>query len=203
MKKIILISVLLSFSLISCHPELFELNTQVPGEYVISGYNMSADFEDIEFYADNAMRMYPGSKACMMLNGITDFAADMTVQLLEGQGLKFFIRSNCNYYPDHPAITFEYRIDGYIIKEDDRIVVESTRPVARYGERVRIVIHNYAKNIMITADCDTLCRFDTYIPNTEYIIAEALPGSSVDVSGISFTDTDDWEDSDDYIIQYE
>jgi len=203
MKKIILISVLLSFVLTACHPELFELNTQIPGEYTISGLNMSNDFEDIEFYADNAMRMYPGSIACMMLSEITDLSADMTVQLLEGQGLKFFIRSNCNYYPDHPAITFEYRIDGYIIKEDDRIVAESTKPTADYGKRVRIVIHNYAKNIMITADCDTLCRFDTYIPNTEYIIAEALPNSSADISGISFMDTDDWEDSENYIIQYE
>ena len=186
MKSFIFIFVLLAIIIQpGCTPDLFWLNRQQPNQ--VPGLIMSG-LESVEKTADNALVLHDSSRAALALPMITQLEGDFTVELKKGDGVRFAIRSASANYEIHPAIKFDFTVNGCIIKENNELKGNADTVKAIYNEPSRIIIQNDGKIVRIKVDCDIVYYAKTELPATEYIIVETLPGSEAYLYGINFAD---------------
>jgi len=187
-KNIIIILIIVSGIIYSCAPDQFILNQRK--REIINGLIIS-NIDSVEVIGDNAIQLYGGGHVAMRRSHMTQILADFTVKILQGDGLRFAIRSVSDNFENHPAIFFDYTIKGSKVFEKGKFetIIDSVK--AKVNDIKRIKIMNYGKNLFITVDCDTIFNGRTELPATEYILIQALKSTNVQISGIDINKSDE------------
>lgn len=191
-KFIYIIITIVGFSSIlfySCAPpDAFILNRKEPVQ--IYGLIMSG-LETVEQVRDNALYLLPDAMVALKAEEKTQLATDFTVELRDGDGIRFAFRTISDNYEKQNKITFDYTINGCLVKENEKIItkVDSIRAVLNDQKLIRIL--NEGNTYSITVDCDTVIKARTKLLATEYVIIKALNRTEAVLSGIDFADVKD------------
>jgi hypothetical protein len=167
------------------NPDEFTLNEDHGDP--IEGIKISG-LESVEQVGYNALLMNEGGIAAMERNKLTQFTADFTVKVMQGDGIRFSIRNISDHPENHPAINFDYMPKGSMISGTGMsdLFVDSVK--AEMNKPARVKILNLGKIITITVNCDTVYNGKTELPATEYIVVGSLRNSKVLLTGIDFID---------------
>lgn len=184
--KILLNITLLVILITGCYPDRFSLNKRDDNR--IEGFIMTPDFDKVEITADNEFTLYEGSMVSLRTVGLTQLAADFTVNLINGEGLSFYFRTVQHDFPRQPFIKFDYTTNGCSVYENERLLVSVDSVKARHKEPSRIIISNDGKLINITVDCDTVFYGRTELNATEFVLIKSNEESRALLSGIFFND---------------
>ena len=190
MKKIILY-ILPVIILTSCmskifpDPYLFILNEEIQDVTPIYGKIMS-HLSSVEVTGINEIEVYPGGRFALASAMMTHLNADFTVEIMEGEGLRFAFRSASHNYDIHPKVVFDYTTSGCTVKENNTILTTVDSIKADLNKRFRVKIDNNGSFFNITVDCDTVYKGHTSIPMSEYVVVETLESSAARLSGINF-----------------
>ena len=176
------------FILLGCSPDQFYLNDRANDSEEISGLKIGS-LDSVEVYAKNALKIYDGGMVDLICSygGITQMKADITTNIMNGNGVRFAFRTIMDTYDTHPSITFDFTTDGCFVNENNISLTKVDSIKAKLGEKSRILIENYGKLVNIVVDCDTVYFGPTKLHATEHIIISPLKSSNVDLSGIFFS----------------
>ncbi len=168
---------------ISCTPDQFHLNED--NEFPIDGLIMS-DLNSVAKLKANEINISESGVAALRSVGLTQLHADLTTQLISGEGLSLYFRTVSNEYDNHPSIKFDYTTSGCKVFENNKLLAVVDSVKAKVGQYSRVHIRNDGVVYVITVDCDTVIKSRTYIPTTEYLILSSMKNSNVRISGINF-----------------
>ena len=190
--RIFYINFLIIALLCSCMPDDFTLKTGKYNNDIINGYNKSVygTYDDIN---DNTVMLKENGYVSLRRQGFTELTTDITVELIEGEGVQFAIRCVKNKSENHPAILFTYSTSGSAVQERGKASLAFPQYKAKIKEPVRIVFKNDCKRYDILLDCDTVYTGWTDIPNTDYLLVKSLPKSRVFLTGISMVEKNENE----------
>jgi len=182
------ILILLFTLIIACSPDQFYLNPRAVDSEEISGL-IIGNLDNVDVYAKNALKINDSGMVDLICSygGITQFKADMTTNLLDGNGVRFAFRTIMDTYDTHPSITFDFTTEGCYVNENNISLTKVDSIKAKLGGKSRILIENYGKLVNIVVDCDTVYFGPTKLHATEHIIVSPLKSSNVDLSGILFS----------------
>jgi hypothetical protein len=175
-------------------PDAFLLNRKEPVQ--ILGLIMS-DLESVEQVRDNALYLFPNAMVALKSEDITQLATDFTVELREGNGIRFAFRTISDNFEKQNKIIFDYTLNGCIVKENDILITKVDSIKAVFNEQKLIRVLNEGKTYSITVDCDTVVKARTSLLTTEYFIIQSLGNTEAVLSGIDFADV-----KDKFIIQF-
>jgi hypothetical protein len=187
-KKMIFALILLTaVSVIGCgrlfHPDYFRLDEDsvTPIEvFILSDiYSVEKTFYDNEFL------LHDGGIAAMKKPDETTNSLLFTVTLLSGEGIRLMFRTDTKKFRDEPGMLLEWTQNGCVVKENNKTIAKVDTVKAVVGSPVRISVINEGAHFSITADCDTIIKGTTQLPNTEYYLLESLQSEST-ISGIFF-----------------
>lgn len=164
-------------------PDIYALNKESTNPLigVIIG-----DLDGAEPASGNAVIIYEDGKTSLRTPGLTQFVADFTVTLHRGEGLRFGFRTNAKDYGKHPAILFDYTINGCRVYENGKLLVDNKSVKSGIKYPARIQLTNDGKYIKISVDCEEIYNSTTSLEATEYVIIESINKSAGVVSGIEF-----------------
>lgn len=148
-------------------------------------------FEEVN---DNSVMLSEGGFIALKKYGITDLVSDITVDIKEGEGAMFALRSASNNNELHPAILFTYSKNGFAVQEKGKPLISLDKYKAIEKEPSRIVFINDGKRYDIIVDCDSVYTGFTEIPNTEYLLIRTLPKSKVLITGINMIEKGEEEE---------
>ncbi len=183
--------------IVSCNPTEFFLN--VRSDLIISGENLST-IESLEVTGDKQLILYPGGKVSLRVPLVSLMTAEFTVNLQQGEGLKFFFRTVVNDFDKQGRIEFDYTANGSKVYENGKIIGVADSITAKHNQPKKIVIKNDGPVFCILADCDTVMSGRTKLNCTEFIIIEAFPNSSAKLYGINFAETENIKKSLDVLL---
>jgi hypothetical protein len=184
LKLILLISAVFT---IACSPTEFYLNMK--SEHVINGENLST-IESLDVTGENHLTMFPGSKIALRVPLISLLIADFTVDLQQGEGIKFYIRTIINNFENRDMIEFDYTTHGSIIRDKNNILATADSVTAQLNQPKRIKIKNDGPVVCITVDCDTVYSGRSKLNCTEFVIIETMQNSKARLYGINFAETE-------------
>ena len=125
-----------------------------------------------------------------------------------GEGFRFGFRTNSLEYGRHPAILFDYTINGSTVYENNQVVMKKDNVRPGIKTPARIQISNDGREIKITVDCEEIYYSNTALTATEYIIIESINNTAGVFSGIEFAEILDAnleyyiKDKHDFLLQY-
>lgn len=197
MKNYLLIPLLLAMFLSGCSifkgffppPDEFYLNQYrgYDGMYAtyIFGQKLTS-IDSVEDTANNAFTIYSGGQAALSSDLNTDFIADFTVSITEGNGARFRFRTTKHTLSEGRDLAFVYSTTGSRVEANGTVIatLDTVRALANTPERV--IITNWGRKFTIQVGCNIVYYGSSTLPTTEFIITETLPSSTVSLSGIDF-----------------
>ncbi len=191
MRTIKILIILTALLATSCHwlfaPKEFLLNQE--SEYLILGENLST-IESLDVTGLNHLTLRPGARIALRTLLVSQLLADFSVNIQEGEGLKFYFRTVVNDFDTHPRMEFDYTTHGCTVKENDKVLRTFNSLIIENKSDKRIKIKNDGALVTITVDCDTIYYGSTALNSTEYIIIEALPNTTARLYGIYFAEAE-------------
>lgn len=167
------------------HPDQFVLNRWNFVAQMLYVQNMSP-LDSVEQTADNTLLLHSGSTAAIAADRLTDFAADFSITLTRGTGVRLATRTVEHFYKEEKGIAFVYTTTGSFIEENGREVAQIDSVRAIPGQQARVFIINEGKKYSVQVGCNVVYRGETSLPSTEYVIAQPLASSAVELAGIDF-----------------
>lgn len=167
------------------HPDQFVLNRWNFAAQMLYVQNMSP-IDSVEQTADNTLLLHSGSTAAIAADRLTDFAADFSITITRGTGVRLATRTVEHFYKEEKGIAFVYTTSGSFIEENEREVARIDSVRAIIGQQARIFIINEGKKYRVQVGCNVVYRGETSLPSTEYVIAQPLAASKVELAGIDF-----------------
>lgn len=144
-------------------------------------------YEDVEIRASGIV-LKPGARLAIHSSDITSFVGSFDVAILDGDGFNAYLRSVPHLFDTTKGLAILYSRKGCSVTMPDGEVVPLERK-AEMGAR-RLLLTNEAGVVGVSIGCDRLFESYTGIPNTEYVIFEALPGSTVELRTVAFSASD-------------
>lgn len=187
MRTLKYITPVLLLLIISCNPTEFFLN--IRSELIIAGENLST-IESLEVNGDKQLILHPGAKISLRVPLVSLMTAEFTVDVQEGEGLKFYFRTVVNDFEKRGRIEFDYTTSGSKVLENGRIIGIADSVAAKQNQPKKIIIKNDGPVFYILADCDTVMSGRTKLNCTEFIIIETRPNTRAKLYGINFAETE-------------
>ena len=136
----------------------------------------------------NAFLLDTASKVSLRVLGNTMHDADITVELKEGDGMRFYTRSAVYNHKNFQNITFDFTQFGSILKENGVLIKDFPEIKAVKDNKTRIIFRNDGTHLKIYVDCNELIDYKTNLFSTEYLIIETFQNSRADFSGVHFVE---------------
>jgi|GEM_PF-1817074 len=168
--------------------EIFSGSDFYPGT-ILSGY------DDVTV-AGRTIIIHPGGQLVIAAPAVTQWLGQFEMRIREGTGLLTHLRTSPQERgwrepgvrstmrgDEGPGITFRYATDGCTLRTP-----AGTRsiPYNADNEAHTLSFYHEAELMTISVDCRKLNAITTTVPATEYIIFEALPGSTVELTAVDF-----------------
>lgn len=170
----------------ACNPDQFYLNStrNSIGTYIYGQKLTSID--SVEDTADNAFIINDGGQAALSSDLNTDFIADFTVSITQGNGARFRFRTTKHTLSEGRELAFVYSTTGSRVESNGTVIatLDTVRALANTPERV--IITNWGRKYTIQVGCNIVYYGTSTLPTTEFVITESLPSSTVYLSGIDF-----------------
>jgi len=197
MKKIIVIILSCSAFIPGCAiykglfppPDEFFLNQFRGSDGVYATYIFGqklTSIDSVEDTANNAFIIYDGGQAALSSDLNTDFIADFTVNITQGNGARFRFRTTKHTLSEGRELAFVYSTTGSRVESNGTVIatLDTVRALANTPERV--IITNWGRKYTIQVGCNIVYYGTSTLPTTEFVITESLPSSTVYLSGIDF-----------------
>ncbi|GEM_PF-6272854 len=164
------------------HPDTFmldEISASPIEAFILS------DFHLVEKTYDNEFIIHRGGACSIKKIQLTTNNASFTVTLNSGNGLKIMTRTDNKKYQEEQGIALEWTKSGSTVYENDNIMakVDSVKAIENFPVKISFI--NEGGYYLLLADCDTIYKGRTQLPESEFYIFEAMD-ADVKVSGISF-----------------
>lgn len=183
----ILYAILIGLILSSCNPYVYMLN-KTDEFYRLEGFILS-DLGSVEVISENSFELHDSAITCLRNAGLTQYQADFTMRIKNGEGIKLSMRSVEHFFPDHPSISFFLTKNGYFVEENGVRVFEDTNFKLTHNFDYKVKLRNQGDIVKFELDCDTLYYEPTNLIATEYLFFETLSGSEAKIFGVSFIET--------------
>lgn len=166
-----------------------------PDRYVINRWNFAGQLavahnmsplDSIRQTADNTLFLHSGGTVAIASEKLTNFAGDFSITLRRGAGVRLATRTVEEFYSTEKGIAFVYTTDGSYIEENGRVIARLDSVRAVRGLQSRVFIINEGKKYRVHIGCNIVYRGETSLPATEYVIAQSLPESDVELAGLDF-----------------
>ena len=186
----ILLLLLFGLLLASCEPNKIII---LYGEDRYQG-RILTDFEGV-IVNKSKILMSPNSKLAVKNPGTTQFIAQCQLKLIDGNGWDIKFRTTLNPIDSLNFITFHYSKDkSWIRNSSPQSVNDSIIKISNLCEKdslatIKIMVEGDYSTISINSK--KLFESRSYLPATEYLIFEVLPGSLVEISNLGFLDLKD------------
>jgi hypothetical protein len=173
----------LLFVLTDCTPEGLKLN-------MISAKNLIytvivGDLNNVEQINDNSFLIKNGGIASMRILGKTQNEIKFNLEFLEGDFVRFGIRTTRVNFNKKNNIIFE--INGTDISLYLHGKLLQNKKIAGSVKNSKLIrILNLGDELKISVDCDEIVNIRTKLPLTEYLIVESNKNSTLKLSGIVF-----------------
>lgn len=130
----------------------------------------------------------PGAIFAIRTDGVTQTVAQLDVRVIEGEGMVAYLRTVANAFDTTQGIAFEYRASGNAVRTDDGAYIRLRASADSSEQTLRL--YNEAALVRIMQGCRRIYEQVTDLPNTEFLILRALPGSTVEIRTLRFDNTD-------------
>jgi hypothetical protein len=164
------------------HPDTFKLEE---GEAApIEGFILS-DINLVNKICDNEIHIHKNGACSIKRPDLTTNYFEFTVTMYSGDGLRVMTRKDRKKYKNQPGIFFEWTKDGSVVYENGKELARTNLLKAPVKSPVKISFINEGSYFLFIADCDTIVKGRTNLPESEYYILQSM-NSELDLSGISF-----------------
>lgn len=164
-------------------PDRFEWRS---GFFVRCLGQILSPLETVDITYENGYILKNEGNVALSVPRITDFRLLMNATVLKGDGLRVILRKTIKGDATLPGIIFDYTQSGVIIRDGDRIVMQTDTIKAMPGVEELIKIDSEGKTIRIEIGCAKPCIFTTENLGTEYVFTSSLPQSTIAVNGLEF-----------------
>lgn len=144
-------------------------------------------YDDVQ-PSGRGLLLKPGARFAIKATGMTQFLGQFDVAILGGEGMNVYLRTVSHRFDSTRGIAFRYAVDGCSVRDADG----NTVPLGFNAEtdQQTLSFYNEANLLAISAGCKRLYEEPTTLPETEYIIFETLPGSTVEIRSVAYFETD-------------
>ncbi|MEY3690167.1 MAG: hypothetical protein RIT37_1729 [Bacteroidota bacterium] len=170
-------------SLLPPAPDSFEWRS---GFFVRCLGQVLSPLGSVDIVYENGYVLKEDGKVAVSVPRITDFRLLMNASVLKGDGLRVILRKTVKGDSTLPGITFDYTQKGILIRDGERIIMQTDTIKAIQGVEELIKIDSEGKTIRIEIGCAKPCIFTTESLGTEFVITHSLPYSRVAVNGLEF-----------------
>lgn len=170
-------------SLLPPAPDSFEWRS---GFFVRCLGQVLSPLGSVDIVYENGYVLKEDGKVAVSVPRITDFRLLMNASVLKGDGLRVILRKTVKGDSTLPGITFDYTQKGILIRDGERIIMQTDTIKAVQGVEELIKIDSEGKTIRIEIGCAKPCIFTTESLGTEFVITHSLPYSRVAVNGLEF-----------------
>ncbi|MDB5035728.1 MAG: hypothetical protein JWQ98_2969 [Chlorobi bacterium] len=144
------------------------------------------DYRDVEVRSSGIV-LKPGARFAIRSPDLTQFIGRFDVAILSGDGLRVYMRTVPHLLDSTKGIALLYSsLNGCSVRTADGGVIPVANPAGRGAER--LTFHNEAGLLSISIGCREIYEDYVDLPSTEYVIFEALPGSTVELRTVRFSD---------------
>jgi len=147
-------------SLLPPAPDSFEWRS---GFFVRCLGQVLSPLETVDIVYENGYVLKEDGRVALSVPRITDFRLLMNASVLKGDGLRVILRKTIKGDSTLPGITFDYTQKGVLIRDGERIVMQTD-----------------------TIKAAKPCIFTTESLGTEFVFTNSLPNSKVAVNGLEF-----------------
>lgn len=146
-----------------------------------------SNYKDVEV-TRNGLLLRPGARFALKTVGTTQFLGQFDVAILGGEGMNVYLRTVAHDFDTTHGIAFRYATNGCQLRDADGESV----PLAHNAETdvQTLSFYNEANLLAISVGCKRLYEEPTPLPETEYVIFETLPGSTVEIRSVAYFETD-------------
>ena len=170
-------------SLLPPAPDSFEWRS---GYFVRCLGQVLSPLETVDIVYENGYVLKEDGRVALSVPRITDFRLLMNASVIKGDGLRVILRKTIKGDSTLPGITFDYTQKGVLIRDGERIVMQTDTIKAVPGVEELIKIDSEGKTIRIEIGCAKPCIFTTESLGTEFVFTNSLPNSKVAVNGLEF-----------------
>jgi hypothetical protein len=164
-------------------PDTFEWRS---GFFVKCSGKILSPLETVNVNYENGYVMGEKGKVAISVPRITDYRLLMNATVQQGDGVRIILRKTIHEEQNQAGITLDYSTKGIIIKDGERLVMQTDTIKANPGSEELIKIDSEGKTIRIEIGCSKPCIFTTEKLGTEYVLTSTLPGSRVALNGLEF-----------------
>jgi hypothetical protein len=140
-------------------------------------------YSDIEV-GNKRILLKPGARVAIKTRLLTQSVAQFDLNILAGDGLVAFVRTVPFGFDTTQGIALRYSTSGCWVRNEQMEIV----PIEYNADAGPQTVKLYSDGELIRFDvgCRTLHEQTTALPGTEYVILEALPGSTVEILSMKF-----------------
>jgi hypothetical protein len=171
--------VALALSLAGCDYDHFNV---IVGRDFYVGTIMS-HYDDVEV-ANKRILLKPGARVAIKTRRLTQSVAQFDLNILAGDGLVAFVRTVPHGFDTTQGIALRYSTSGCWVRNEQMEIVPIEYNADAGPQTVKIT--SDGELIRFDAGCRVLHEQTTTLPGTEYVILEALPGSTVEILSMKF-----------------
>lgn len=164
-------------------PDTFEWRS---GFFVRCIGKVLSPLESVIINYENGYVMDHRGKVALSVPRITDFRLLMNATVLKGSGVRIVLRKTVHQEEYLPGVTLDYTTSGIVIKDGDRVIMQTDTIKAVLGSDELIKIDSEGKTMRIEIGCSKPCIFTTESLGTEHVLTSSLPGSRVALNGLEF-----------------
>ncbi|MEO5928743.1 MAG: hypothetical protein ABIR47_02310, partial [Candidatus Kapaibacterium sp.] len=129
----------------------------------------------------------PGARFAIRTQMLTQWLGQFDVKILGGEGFTAYLRTVPHDFDTTRGIAFRYSVDGCAVRTESGAVVPVNYNAD--NEQQTLSFYNEADLLSVSAGCKRIYQRQSTLPATEYIILETLPGSTVELRGITYFET--------------
>ena len=170
-------------SLLPPPPDSFEWRS---GFFVRCLGQVLSPLGSVDIVYENGYVLKEDARVALSVPRITDFRLLMNASVLKGDGLRVILRKTIKGDSTLPGIVFDYTSKGVLIRDGERIIMQTDTIKAVPGAEELIKIDSEGKTIRIEIGCSKPCIFTTESLGTEFVFTNSLPNSRVSVNGLEF-----------------
>ena len=171
-----MISVLAASCGLLPQPDKFKLDktSSAPIEGVIL-----SDIDLVDVTRDNELSILDGGIVSIKRPNITLSQIDFVTYLRDGDGLRFYTRTDNKKYRKEQGIMFEWTKSGSAVYQNGVKLASADSIKAAENHPSKIILLQDGDYFQITVDCDTVIKARTRLPGSEFLIIESVNSSSL------------------------
>lgn len=174
----LLVSIIL-LACAACTPDQFKLNRMQN----IVACEVIGSLDGAEQTANNAID-FNGGTVVLRTYSLTQFIADFSVNVRNGEGFSFYIRTTKHDFQQGNFIRFNYSINGCSICESGKPEIFNNSVAASLNRHERINLINDGKIVIVKVGCDTVFSLITERHATDCMLVKSINGTKGSLYGI-------------------